>query len=261
MHEAALAIGMILQRFKLIDAHRYQMHLKETLTIKPDGFKIKVRPRTDADRGAFAGSRPAAAAAAAAPRAAARTRPGHNTPLLVLYGSNLGTAEELATRVADLAEVNGFATKLAPLDDHVGKLPTEGGVLIFCASYNGAPPDNATQFVKWLGGDVAKDAFAKVRYAVFGCGNSDWAATYQSVPRMIDEQLRAHGARSLHERGEGDARSDLDGQFEGWFAKAAAASVKEFGLDSNFTRSADDEPLYSIEPVAPTTVNAIVALG
>ena len=91
----------------------------------------------------------------------ARTRPGHNTPLLVLYGSNLGTAEELATRVADLAEVNGFATKLAPLDDYVGKLPEQGGVLIFCASYNGAPPDNATQFVKWLGGDLPKDAFAK----------------------------------------------------------------------------------------------------
>ena len=185
MHEAALAIGMILQRFKLIDVHRYQMHLKETLTIKPDGFKIKVRPRADKERGAYAGaaaSTAAASSAAAAPRA--RTRPGHNTPLLVLYGSNLGTAEELATRVADLAEVNGFATKLAPLDDFVGKLPEQGGVLIFCASYNGAPPDNATQFVKWLGGDLPKDAFAKVRYAVFGCGNSDWAATYQSIPRL-----------------------------------------------------------------------------
>src|SRR6266849_2016835 len=97
--------------------------------------------------------------------------------------------EELATRVADLAEVNGFATKLAPLDDFVGKLPEQGGVLIFCASYNGAPPDNATQFVKWLGSDLPKDAFSKVRYVVFGCGNSDWAATYQSIPRAIDEQL------------------------------------------------------------------------
>ncbi len=157
MHEAALAIGMILQRFKLIDVNRYQMHLKETLTIKPDGFKIKVRPRTDKERGTQAGAATttAASSAAAAPRA--RTRPGHNTPLLVLYGSNLGTAEELATRVADLAEVNGFATRLAPLDDYVGKLPEQGGVLIFCASYNGAPPDNATQFVKWLGGDLPKD--------------------------------------------------------------------------------------------------------
>src|SRR5450755_2669308 len=262
MHEAALAIGMILQRFKLIDNHRYQMVLKETLTIKPDGFKIKVRPRADQDRGAYAGRTTTTAAvstAAAAPRS--RSRPAHNTPLLVLYGSNLGTAEELAARVADLAEVNGFATKLAPLDDFVGKLPEQGGVLIFCASYHRAPPDNATQFMKWLGGDLPKDAFAKLRYAVFGCGNSDWAATYQSIPRIIDEQLKAHGARSVYARGEGDARSDLDGQFESWFAAAAPAAVKQFGLDSNFSRSADDEPLYRIEPVAPTAVNAIVALG
>src|ERR1700731_795684 len=262
MHEAALAIGMILQRFKLIDHHRYQMHLKETLTIKPDGFKIKVRPRAEKERGAYAGRSTTTAAASTgvtAPRA--RTRPGHTTPLLVLYGSNLGTAEELATRVADLAEVNGFATRLAPLDDFVGKLPEQGGVLIFCASYNGAPPDNATQFLKWLGGDLPKNAFAKVRYAVFGCGNSDWAATYQSIPRFIDEQLAAHGGRSVYARGEGDARDDLDGQFENWFAKAAPQAVKEFGVDSSFSRSADDEPLYRIEPVAPPGVNAVVALG
>ena len=257
MHESALALGMILQRFKLIDVNRYQMHLKETLTIKPDGFKIKVRPRADKERGEFAGS--VATAVATAQKPAPRTRPAHNTPLLVLYGSNLGTAEELATRVADLAEVNGFATRLAPLDDFVDKLPDQGGVLIFCASYNGAAPDNATQFVKWLGSDLPKDAFAKVRYVVFGCGNSDWAATYQSVPRMIDEQLAAHGARSVHPRGEGDARSDLDGQFEKWFAAAAPAATKEFGLASSITRSADDAPLYTIEPVAPTAVNVIVA--
>src|SRR5580658_9945643 len=260
MHEAALAIGMILQRFKLIDVHRYQMHLKETLTIKPDGFKIKVRPRADQERGSFVATATATPAANSV-AARARTRPGHNTPLLVLYGSNLGTAEELATRVADLAEVNGFATRLAPLDDFVGKLPEQGGVLIFCASYNGAPPDNATQFVKWLGSDLPKDVFAKVRYAVFGCGNSDWAATYQWIPRVIDTQLAAHGARSVYARGEGDARSDLDGQFESWFTAMAPLATKEFGVDSNFSRSADDEPLYRIEPVAPTAINAAVALG
>ena len=262
MHEAALAIGMILQRFKLIDIHRYRMVLKETLTIKPDGFKIKVRPRTDRDRGAYGGAAAAAspvAAGAAAPQA--RARPGHNTPLLVLFGSNLGSAEEIATRVADLAEVNGFATRLAALDDFVGKLPEQGGVLIFCASYNGAPPDNATQFVKWLGSELPKNAFAKVNYAVFGCGNSDWAATYQSVPRFIDEQLSAHGARQLVMRGEGDARSDLDGQFERWFAAAAPAAMKALGVDSSLSRSAEDEPLYRIEPVAPSAVNTIVAQG
>jgi cytochrome P450 / NADPH-cytochrome P450 reductase len=260
MHEAALAIGMILQRFKLVDVNRYQMQLKETLTIKPDGFKIKVRPRTERDRGAYAG--PVAVTATASPASPrARTRPGHNTPLLVLYGSNLGTAEELATHVADLAEVNGFATKLAPLDDYVGKLPEQGGVLIFCASYNGAPPDNAAQFVNWLRGGLSPDAFAKVHYAVFGCGNSDWAATYQSIPRLIDEQLAAHGGRTVYARGEGDARSDLNGDFESWFARLAPAATKEFGLDTGFSRSADDVPLYRIEPVASSAVNSIVALG
>ena len=133
--------------------------------------------------------------------------------------------------------------------------------MIFCASYNGAPPDNAGQFVDWLRGDLPKDAFAKLRYAVFGCGNSDWTATYQSVPRQIDEALAAHGARSVYARGEGDAKSDLDGQFESWFAALGTAAVKEFGLETNFSRSADDAPLYSIEPVAPGAVNAIVALG
>ena len=57
MHEAALAIGMILQRFKLIDHHRYQMHLKETLTIKPDGFQDQGAP---AHRSGIAAPMPAA---------------------------------------------------------------------------------------------------------------------------------------------------------------------------------------------------------
>src|SRR6202035_3553779 len=75
------------------------------------------------------------------------------------------------------------------------------------------------------------------------------------------EQLAAHGGKSVYARGEGDARSDLDGQFEQWFAKAAPQAVKEFGVDSSFSRSAEDEPLYRIAPVAPSAVNAIVALG
>ena len=263
MHEAALALGMILQRFKLVDHERYQMLLKETLTIKPDGFKIKVRPRTDADR-IVVTNRPGAVATTSTAGAAtpARVRPGHNTPLLVLYGSNLGTAEELAHRVADLAEVNGFATKLAPLDDYVGNLTDQGAVVIFCASYNGVAPDNATKFVKWLSsGELPKDAFKGVRYGVFGCGNSDWLATYQSVPREIDEQLAAHGATAAVPRGEGDARDDLDGQFEKWFKSVRDIAVKDFGVETGFTREANDEPLYKVEPVAHSAANMIAASG
>src|SRR5258708_12416531 len=78
---------------------------------------------------------------------------------------------------------------------------------------------------------------------------------------MIDEQLAAHGGKSVHARGEGDARGDLDGEFESWCARLAPLATKEFGVESDLTRSAEDEPLYRIEPLAPSVVNAIVALG
>src|SRR4030095_5765110 len=111
LQEAALVLAMILQRFKLIDHTRYRLTLKETLTVKPDQFRIKVRRRTDRDRAAAgavaaAGRAPAPAVAVAA---VAAPRPRHQTPLLVLYGSNLGTAEEVARRIAEAGEGNGFA--------------------------------------------------------------------------------------------------------------------------------------------------------
>jgi cytochrome P450 / NADPH-cytochrome P450 reductase len=135
------------------------------------------RPPAFANRPASAAP-PAAGATAAEPTG--RVRLGHDTPLLILFGSNLGKAEELARQVADLAQVNGFATALGPLDHFVDKLPGVGGVLILCASYNGAPPDNASRFVEWLESDQPADALANTRSAVFGCGNRDWTATYQT---------------------------------------------------------------------------------
>jgi cytochrome P450 / NADPH-cytochrome P450 reductase len=263
MHEAALAIGMILQRFRLIDHERYQLRLKETLTVKPEGFKIKARLRTDrpsAPANRPASTAPAAAGATAAERSG-RVRLGHDTPLLILFGSNLGKAEELARQVADLAQVNGFATTLGPLDDFVGKLPSVGGVLILCASYNGAPPDNAGRFVEWLGNDQPVDALANTRYAVFGCGNRDWAATYQSVPRQIDERMAALGAKRVYQRGEGDARGDLDGDFERWFAGLRPRTAKEFGIEVEFSQDAAAEPLYRVETVAASAGTYSSTLG
>lgn len=261
MHEAALAIGMILQKFRLIDHERYQMVLKETLTIKPDGFKIKVRPRLDTERSALQTGASTAALRPSTPNAVIRAKPGHNTSLLVLYGSNLGTAEELATRVADLAQVNGFTTKLAPLDEFTGELPTDGAVLIFCASYNGVAPDNAMKFVKWLESDLPTSALANVRYAIFGCGNSDWAATYQNVPRLLDKRLGAHGATNVYKRGEGDARGDLEEQFEKWFAGLREVAVKLFGLDTDFGLDGSDVPLYRVDPVAASASSAGINLS
>ena len=40
-----LVLGMLLQRFELVDYLNYQLKVKEGLTIKPDGLSIKIKQR------------------------------------------------------------------------------------------------------------------------------------------------------------------------------------------------------------------------
>jgi cytochrome P450/NADPH-cytochrome P450 reductase len=220
MQEAALVLGMLLQRFEFLDHTQYKLDIKETLTIKPANFSIRVRPRPARAPGAVPTVGAGKGAPAAAPGAVAPPVAGgrHNTPLLVLYGSNLGTAEDVARQIATDATQRGFATTVAPLDEYTGRLPTAGAVTSVSSSTIGTPPDNAVRFCTWLkSGRLAPDALRGVRYTVFGCGNRDWAATYQAVPTFLDAQLAALGAERLHPRGEGDAHDDFDGQFRAWY--------------------------------------------
>jgi cytochrome P450/NADPH-cytochrome P450 reductase len=254
--EATLVLGMILQRFQLFDHRNYQLKIKESLSIKPDGFTIKVRPRPGRTRSLMVPG--AASAEAAKPSATVRKRASHGTKLTVLYGSNLGTTEEIARDIANSGEINGFDVTLAELDEHSDGLPTEGVTVIASASYNGAPPDNAVRFVKWLERAKPGDA-AGSTYVVFGCGNRDWASTFQATPRMIDERLEQLGARRLLPRGEGDAREDLDGQFQAWFSTLWPRVGEAMGLDVDFSEQIAADPLYEVEVVGPSPGHAIAA--
>jgi|GEM_PF-2643731 len=99
LQEATLVLGMLLQRFEFIDHRDYQLHTLATLTVKPADFWIKLRPRTDhALRVTIPPPSPVEQPTADRPqRRPAST--GHGTPLLVLFGSNLGTAEGIANRL------------------------------------------------------------------------------------------------------------------------------------------------------------------
>jgi cytochrome P450/NADPH-cytochrome P450 reductase len=186
-----------------------------------------------------------------------RQRISHETPLLVLFGSNMGTAEELARRIAQDGEDNGFRAKVAPLDDYVGRLPKEGLVVIATASYNGLPPDNAVEFCEWLRREeLNAESLAGVKFAVFGCGNRDWAATFQAIPRLIDERLAACGATRVVGLGEGDAREDFDGQFLKWYKPARLAVANEFKLTAPIVDEA--KPLYKLEIVPGTQPSPFV---
>jgi len=175
--------------------------------------------------------------------------------LLVLYGSNLGTAENLARRIRDDGAAHGFAATAAPLDDYTGDLPTQGAVVIVTSSYNGTPPDNAVRFSEWLRGGLPADRLTGVRYTVFGCGDQDWRATYQAVPQLIDAQLAAHGARRVYPRGEGDARGDFDGQFQAWYAPLWPALATALAIELGAPEAATRGPLYTLEYVTAPEAN------
>jgi len=258
MQEAVLVMGMILQRFELVDHTNYKLKIKESMSIKPDGFKMKVRPRKDIQRSILVpGAAPQNEMAADGLSASAK-RPGHGTPALILYGSNLGTTEDYARSLARAADAGGFDVTLGELDAYTDKLPKSEAVIIACASYNGTPPDNAQEFVHWL--DNAPEGTAKgVHFAVFGCGHSDWASTFQATPRSIDARLEQLGGTRIAARAEGDARDDIDEQFDAWSAKLWPSVADALGIDVDLSDTAASEPLYQVEVLSGGQVNPAAA--
>lgn len=250
IQESILVLAMILQRFELFDHSNYELNIKETLSIKPDEFTIKARMRDDVER---LGSGSAEADSAREEDQTARVAK-HGTPLTVLFGSNLGSSESFARELARKAEFSGFDVTMAPLDAFAGRLPTGGAVAIACASYNGMPPDNAAKFVDWL--EATDSRLEDVSYLMLGCGNSDWASTFQEVPRKIDAKLEALGAKRIVASEELDARADVDTQFHTWLD----ALIPELGEHFGLALEPDDviaEPLYSVELTESITANTV----
>ncbi|MBE7123999.1 bifunctional cytochrome P450/NADPH--P450 reductase [Bacillus cereus] len=210
LHEAILVLGLMLKHFDFYDHKNYELDIKETLTLKPEGFTVKA-----VSKKIPLGGIPTPYREQPEKNVRKAIDNAHNTPLLVLYGSNMGTAEGIARDLVDIALSKGFSAQAAPLDSHAGNLPKQGALLIISASYNGNPPDNAKKFVEWL--EKASEHEVKgVHYAVFGCGDKNWTSTYQKVPFFIDEQLATKGAERLTERGEGDASDDFEEAYEEW---------------------------------------------
>ena len=258
LQEAVLVLGMLVQRFEFVDHLDYQLTTKTTLTVKPDNFHIEVRPREGvrieraSTDGQAAAAAPTLAAAAPAPHVAR-----HGTPLSVLFGSNLGTAEGIAIRVAQEGTERGFDVTLGALDDHVDDLPRSGAVVVVSSSYNGTPPDNAAAFCRWITGADA-GATDGVSFTVFGCGNTEWAATYQAVPTLLDTQLEAHGGRRIHPRGEGNAAGDFDAAYRDWHSGVWTDVARALDLPAEVAGDVSTGPRLSITLTNRQLTNPVI---
>ena len=82
------------------------------------------------------------------------------SPLLVMYGSQTGTAEQLARRFAADAEKLGFAPRVLELNSFVSvDVAQENRLIIVTSTWgDGDPPDNAAGFWQHLNSGAAPDA-------------------------------------------------------------------------------------------------------
>ncbi|KFF02848.1 bifunctional cytochrome P450/NADPH--P450 reductase [Chryseobacterium luteum] len=253
MQEATLVLAMILQRFDLHETDpSYQLKIKESLTLKPDGFFIKAVRRKGKDIDPAA-TRNDSKHIIAEPEVESKL-PAHHTPLLVLFGSNSGTCQDFAYRITKDGNAQGYDTKMATLDSFTENLPTTGAVIIITASYEGLPPDNAKKFVSWLK-SKQENSLQGVQYAVFGCGNTDWNKTYQAIPTFIDDRLHELGAKRLISRGEADAKHDLFGDFDRWYESLWPDLANHFSLQVNTIKEAGSYVIEVVNDVRSTILN------
>ncbi|KAG7449852.1 fatty acid hydroxylase [Guyanagaster necrorhizus] len=205
--EVMLVLTSILQKFDLSLADpSYTLQISQALTIKPKNLTIHAKLRTSGPHISSASSvgiKKAYDGPDVTPHPGIIPPMDSKAPLYVLYGSNTGTSEGFAQRIASEAATYSFAAKIGTLDSATGQLPTNGPIVIVTASFEGEPADNAAHFVDWLS-NLKGDELRNVSFTVFGCGNSDWVQTYQKIPKLCDELIEKHGGRRLLERGEGD---------------------------------------------------------
>ena len=235
MQEAQLLMSMILQRFDLIeDDPSYQLKVAETLTLKPRRLPHPRQAARHARRSSCAArcrrSPPSRPAPRRSPR---RAQPAsRRRPLLVLYGSNTGSAEAFAERIASDAAGAGlrgaWPRRSTSTSAH---LPTDGAVVILTASYEGQPPDNARQFTAWLealpAGRAEGRALRRVRLRQPAMGaHLPGGARSASTPRS-----RPPARRASRQRGETDAGGDFFGAFDEWYGALWADLGRALGKE------------------------------
>lgn len=153
---------------------------------------------------------------------------GRKDQLVLFYGSQTGTAEDLATRLAKETSTNSdLPTLVCDLEDYdmeeLFAWPTSDpernyACGFFMATYGeGEPTDNAADFYSWImdgsgvGEDdsVAEDQYTDSKplgglsYFIFGLGNSTYEH-FNAIGKRLNKRMLGLGGVSLSELGSGD---------------------------------------------------------
>ncbi|KAI9197406.1 uncharacterized protein BJ171DRAFT_445986 [Polychytrium aggregatum] len=198
--------------------------------------------------------------------------------LILFYGSQTGTAEDLANRLANEVQAKfGIGTLICDLEEYdmteLLQWPSredqraQGKTWLcgfFLATYGeGEPTDNAADFYEWLmdgrgkGDDEGVDepddnseqqAAQMIDYIVFGLGNTTYEY-YNATARRVDKKLQMWGAKRLGERGEGDDDNSLEDDFLKWKPAVLESIAALFNVtegSSKQAREAPHVPLFNV---------------
>ncbi|MDR3459875.1 MAG: sulfite reductase subunit alpha [Verrucomicrobiae bacterium] len=142
-------------------------------------------------------------------------------PLVILFGSQTGTAEKIAKQLAKESRTRGCNGRALEAGAHAGiDWSQETNLLIVTSTYgDGDMPDNAQAFWDWLQTDAAK-SLTHLNFSVLALGDTNYEQ-FCAAGKKIDARLEALGAKRIHPLEVCDL--DYEAKVKAWSAGALAA--------------------------------------
>ncbi|XP_061581946.1 NADPH-dependent diflavin oxidoreductase 1 [Cololabis saira] len=167
--------------------------------------------------------------------------------LLVLYGSQTGTAQDTARTVGRQAQRRHMRVRVASLDDYnVAELISESLVVFVCSTTGqGEAPDNMKNFWRFLfRKSLPGDSLSCLDCAVLGLGDSSYPK-FNFVAKKLHKRLQQLGANMLTPVGLADDQHDVgqDAVIRPWLAAFWAAAAALHPSLAAIAPLRDDQPL------------------